>query len=143
MEVPSLIPVVVVGDVKEAIDFYTKLGFVEEKDYTFADETGAIVHAQLHKGDSVLFLGRTGVSYYADQRADRVKSADRAARGLGVIFILQTDNLEAVVKMVKAEHLEILYGPADEWYGDKVCLFLDPFGYEWKASQPLEERQTK
>jgi uncharacterized glyoxalase superfamily protein PhnB len=25
----------------------------------------------------------------------------------------------------------------DEFYGDRVFMFLDPFGYEWKISQPI------
>lgn len=139
METPSIIPVVAVEDIKKAIDFYSKLGFVEEKEHTFADESGVAVHAQLRKGDSILFLGRMGVSYYEGKpRARQIKSAASTDRGLGVIFILQTDDLDAIVKIVQAQGLEILYGPADEWYGDRVILFLDPFGYEWKASQPLE-----
>lgn len=140
MEIPSLIPVIVVDDVKKAISFYGRLGFAEEKEYTFADETGAMVHAQLRKGDSVLFLGPRGISYYEGKpRAKQVSLADPSERGLGVTFILQTTDLDDVVEFVKAEGLEILYGPADEWYGDRVFLFLDPFGYEWKVSQPLTD----
>ena len=52
--------------------------------------------------------------------------------------MLQTDNLDSIYKMVQKEGLNILYEPTDEWYGDKVFLFLDPFGYEWKVSQPLK-----
>lgn len=138
METPSVIPVIAVDDINRAIGFYSQLGFVEEKEYTFKDETGALVHAQLRKGDSVLFLGRRGISYYKSKRADRINSAYPSERGLGITFILQTDDLDDVVKFVKSEGLEILYGPANEWYGDRVFLFLDSFGYEWKASQPLK-----
>ena len=144
MEVSQLIPVIIVDDISKAISFYSKLGFSEEKEYTFADETGRVVHAQLRKANSVLFLGRRDVSYYEGERADRVKTANPSERGLGVTFILQTDDLEGLVKLVQAEGLDVLYGPADEWYGDKVFLFLDPFGYEWKASQPHESaKQAK
>jgi PhnB protein len=136
MEIPTLIPVIIVEDIKKAINFYSKLGFAEEKEYTFADDTGALVHAQLRQQDSVLFLGRRGVSYYKGSRADQIKDAHPSERGLGVTFILQTNDLERIHKIVKDEKLTSLYGPADEWYGDRVFLFLDPFGYEWKVSQP-------
>jgi len=34
------------------------------------------------------------------------------------------------------ENLALLK-PTDEFYGDRVCMFLDPDGYEWKVSKPL------
>jgi PhnB protein len=132
----SIMPVLVVEDIKNAIGFYSKLGFVEEKEYTFTDEAGSVIHAQLRKAGSVLFLGRMDVSYYEGKpRAERIKSAGPTERGLGVTFILQTENLDGIVRFAQDAGLEVLYGPADEWYGDRVFIFLDPFGYEWKASQ--------
>jgi PhnB protein len=140
MDAPSLIPVLAVADIQEAINFYSKLGFVEEKEYTFTGDNDTVVHAQLRKGGSVLFLGRRDTLYYQGSRADRVSKADHPERGLGITLILQTEKLEDVLKIVKDAALEILYGPADEWYGDKVFLFVDPFGYEWKISQPSSGR---
>lgn len=137
MDTPPLIPVLVVKDINQAISFYGKLGFSEEKEYTFTDESNVAVHAQLRKGGSVFFLGRQGVSYHQGQRADRVNNASLRERGLGITLILQTDKLEAIASIAQDEGLEILYGPADEWYGDRVFLFVDPFGYEWKISQAL------
>ena len=142
METSTLIPVIVVEDIKEAIIFYSKLGFTEEKEYTFADDAGTVVHAQLRKGESVLFLGRRGVSYYKGPRADQISSSGPSERGLGVTFILQTDDLDGVVKIIQDEKLTFLHEPTDEWYGDRVLLFLDPFGYEWKISQPLTDKSA-
>ncbi len=136
MELPALIPVITVEDIRSAIVFYGRLGFVEEKEYTFAGDDGTVVHAQMRKNGSVFFLGKQGMAYYKGARADQISSSKPSQRGLGVTFILQTDDLERILKIVKDEKLTLLYGPADEWYGDKVFLFLDPFRYEWKVSQP-------
>ena len=143
METPTLIPVIVVEDIQKAIVFYSKLGFAEEKEYTFPDDTGAIVHAQLRKESSVFFLGKHGVTYYKGPRADTINTTSSAERGLGVTFVLQTDDLDGIFKIVRDEKLTILYEPTDEWYGDRVFLFLDPFGYEWKVSQPLPNTNKK
>jgi hypothetical protein len=35
--------------------------------------------------------------------------------------------------------LTILQKPLDEYYGDRVFFFLDPFGYEWKIVQLIED----
>lgn len=136
MNVPSLIPVLVVEDIKEAIAFYKLLGFCEEKEYSFADENGCIVHAQLQKDSSVLFLGLPDRSYNRESaRAKRIENSTGGERGLGITMILQTQYLDELYSKVQESGLEILYGPANEWYGDKVFLFVDPFGYEWKVSQ--------
>jgi predicted lactoylglutathione lyase len=34
MQMPALIPVIIVEDIRKAINFYSKLGFIEEKEYT-------------------------------------------------------------------------------------------------------------
>ena len=136
VKIPAVIPVIVVDDIRDGIAFYERLGFREEKELCFADETGRLVHAHLSRGDSAIFLGLPGVSYFPEKpRSKQIEKAGRAARGLGVTFILQTDDLDSIHEMVNNEKLEILYEPAGQWYGDRVFLFVDPFGYEWKVSE--------
>lgn len=138
MKIPTVVPVIVVDDINIAIDFYKKLGFCEEKNYSFTDEQGRLVHAHLTKDDSVLFLGVPDLSYNKGSlRAKRIEETKAVERGLGVTLIIQTDKLDDIYHLVKSKGLIILYEPTNEWYGDKVFLFLDPFGYEWKVSQSL------
>jgi uncharacterized glyoxalase superfamily protein PhnB len=40
---------------------------------------------------------------------------------------------------VRAADLEILLEPVDEFYGDRVFMFLDAHGYEWKSSQTIAQ----
>jgi uncharacterized glyoxalase superfamily protein PhnB len=136
MRIPTVIPVIMVDDIREGIAFYQRLGFREEKAFSVADDTGRLVHAHLSRADSAIFLGVPGVSYFADNpRSKRIENAGRTGRGLGVTFVLQSDDFDGVYSMVRNENLEILYEPLQEWYGDRVFLFVDPFGYEWKVSQ--------
>lgn len=134
----AVIPVIVVDDVRKAINFYSQLGFKEQVEYSFQDENGRLVHAQIFRDGSVLFLGTPGVSYYESKpRAKGIKNTKPEERGLGLTLILQTDNLDNIYRIIRKHRLEILYEPANEYYGDRVFLFLDPFGYEWKVSQPI------
>ena len=48
------------------------------------------------------------------------------------------EDFAAIYEMVRDRKLEILAEPVDEFYGDRVFFFLDPFGYEWKISQMYE-----
>jgi hypothetical protein len=42
-----------------------------------------------------------------------------------------------VYDFVRRKKLEVLAEPIDEYYGDRVFCFIDPFGYEWKISKPI------
>lgn len=133
---PSLIPVLAVEDIEEAVVFYTQLGFSEV--FSIPDQTGQLAHAHLRKGESVLFLGRLDVSHYAgSQRAATIQQSRASQRGIGITLILQVDNLAEIYSLVRSQQLPILAAPRDEFYGDRVFFFIDPFGYEWKISQPL------
>src|SRR5262245_56116186 len=134
--VPSVIPVLAVEDIQRAIAFYSHLGFKEV--FSVSDQNGKLVHAHFRKGDSALFLGRLDVSHYpGHRRAETIGGSRSIDRGIGITLILQVDNLASVYEFVRGEKLEVLAEPTDEYYGDRVFFFLDPFGYEWKISQPI------
>jgi uncharacterized glyoxalase superfamily protein PhnB len=134
--VPSVIPVLGDEDIQKALDFYRKLGFSEV--FSIPDQAGNLAHAHLRKGDSAVFLGRLDVSHNGgNPRADTIRGSRSNDRGLGVTLVLQVDNLASVYDIVCREKLEVLAEPVDEYYGDRVFFFLDPFGYEWKISQPI------
>jgi uncharacterized glyoxalase superfamily protein PhnB len=134
--VPSVIPVLAVDDIQKAIDFYSHLGFKEV--FSIPDQSAKLAHAHLCKGESALFLGRTDVSHYpGHRRAKTIEGSRSIDRGIGITLILQVDNLASVYDFVCREKLEVLAEPTDEYYGDRVFIFLDPFGYEWKISQPI------
>ena len=134
--IPTVIPVLAVEDIEAALVFYAQLGFHLE--FSIPDATGRLVHAHLCKGGSVIFLGRKEVSHYAGQpRAEALRNSRPAERGMGITLILQVDDLTPIYDFVRSQSLEVLAEPQDEYYGDRVFFFLDPFGYEWKVSQPL------
>jgi uncharacterized glyoxalase superfamily protein PhnB len=134
--VPTVIPVLAVDDIQKAIAFYSNLGFKEA--FSIPDQSGKLAHAHLCKGDSALFLGRLDVSHYQDhRRTETIKCSRPIDRGIGITLILQVDDLTSVYDFVRRQKLEVLAEPVDEYYGDRVFFFLDPFGYEWKISQPI------
>jgi uncharacterized glyoxalase superfamily protein PhnB len=139
--VPSLVPVLAVEDVQTAMAFYNHLGFREV--FSILDQSAKLAHAHLRNGDSALFLGRTDVSHYPGQRrAETIKGSRSLDRGIGITLILQVDKLASVYDFICREKLEVLAEPVDEYYGDRVFVFLDPFGYEWKTSQPIPANAT-
>jgi uncharacterized glyoxalase superfamily protein PhnB len=46
-------------------------------------------------------------------------------------------DLAPAYEAVRAAGRQVLLEPVDEFHGDRVFMFLDPDGYEWKISQPI------
>lgn len=135
-KISTLTPVLTANPIEEAVAFYKELGFSEV--FSIPDENGRVVHSHLRKGESALFLGRPDISHYpGTPRAVMIENATADKRGTGITLLLQVDNLSAIYEMVRHRKLEVLAEPVEEFYGDRVFFFLDPFGYEWKISQPV------
>ncbi len=136
-KISTLTPVLTVDPIEDALEFYKELGFSEV--FAIPDENGGVVHSHLRNGESALFLGRPDISHYPGKpRAVMISSSTAERRGTGVTMLLQVDALEEIYEVVRRRKLEVLAEPVDEFYGDRVFFFLDPFGYEWKISQPIE-----
>ena len=122
-----------VADIPAASAFYRRLGFVETGSYPGAD--GRTVVAFLAHGTSVLLLGNRAELHY--ENAERAALYREGPVGLGAVITLRVEELAAVYATVKEAGAQILMEPADEFYGDRVFMFLDPDGYEWKISQAV------
>ena len=124
-----------VDDIPSASRFYQKLGFTETGAFPRSD--GNIVLAILTYGASTLLLGRKDELHYEnDARARKIRSGPP---GLGAVITLLVSDLDRVYAVVKEAGLEVLLEPVVEFYGDRVFMFLDPSGYEWKVSQTVAE----
>ena len=135
---PPLAPmgaVLGVKDIEQASRFYQMLGFQQQFALPRAD--GQLTIAVLNYGSSTLLLGRLDELHYEHKvRAGRIR---KGPHGLGVTLTLLVPDLQTVYHAVKEAGLEILLEPVEEFYGDRVFMFLDPDGYEWKISQTIKQ----
>ena len=122
-----------VADIPAASAFYGRLGFVETGSYPGAD--GRTVVAFLSHGASVLLLGSRQELHY--ENAERAALYRAGPMGLGAVVTLRVEDLAAVYAAVKDAGARIMMEPVDEFYGDRVFMFLDSDGYEWKISQTI------
>jgi PhnB protein len=122
-----------VSDIPAASAFYRRLGFVETGSYPGAD--GRTVVAFLAYGTSVLLLGNRAELHY--ENAERAALYRDGPLGLGAVITLRVEDLQSLYAAVRETGARILMEPADEFYGDRVFMFLDPDGYEWKISQTI------
>jgi uncharacterized glyoxalase superfamily protein PhnB len=124
-----------VKDIEQASRFYQALGFRQQFALPRAD--GQLTLAVLSSGSSTLLLGRLDELHY--EHAARAKTIRKGPHGLGVTLTLLVPDLQTAYQVVKDAGLEILLEPVEEFYGDRVFMFLDPDGYEWKISQTIKQ----
>ena len=124
-----------VKDIEQASRFYQTLGFQQQFALPKAD--GQLTIAVLTFGASTLLLGRLDELHY--EHAVRARKIRKGPHGLGVTLTLLVPDLRKVYTAVQQAGLEILLEPIDEFYGDRVFMFLDPDGYEWKISQTIKQ----
>jgi uncharacterized glyoxalase superfamily protein PhnB len=128
-----------VNDIPKARSFYQKLGFKEK--FTIKGKHEEAVACILEREESMLILGPVNdPHYYNKKRAEKIT---KGPRGLGMVLLITVSNLQETYDMVKKEGLEILLEPMDEFYGDRIFMFLDAFGYEWKIHQPIKAVDQK
>ena len=124
-----------VKDIGQAIKFYQTLGFKLESALPRSD--GQLTVAFLTFGSSMLILGRLDELHY--EHKVRARMIRKGPHGLGATLTLFVPDLQKVYQAVKKAGLEILLEPVDEFYGDRVFMFLDTDGYEWKISQTIRQ----
>jgi uncharacterized glyoxalase superfamily protein PhnB len=140
-DAPSYAPLTVglrVGNVKEASDFYQRIGFKQIG--TIPDDPGAgteLLVSFLAYGTSMLLVSAIEGPPYPD--SERERNLKAGPRGLGVKIALSVPDLEAIYALFKGEGCEITTEPMVEFWGVRLFTALDPDGYEWQITQTIEE----
>jgi uncharacterized glyoxalase superfamily protein PhnB len=123
-----------VKDIAKASGFYQQvLGF--QLQFTLPRADGELTLAVLQAGASTLLLGRLDELHYEHEA--RARMIRKGPHGLGITLTLLVSDVDRVCGAARKAGAEILLEPTDEFYGDRVFMFVDPEGYEWKVSQNL------
>ena len=118
----SVTPMLILEDASKAIDFYKQAFGATERYSVPGPEGKGIMHAELMIGDSIIMLG---------QENPEDKSAGTAGCSPVSFYIYVQDADEAFGKAVKAGARSAKWGIEDMFWGDRVGVVQDPFGYTW------------
>jgi PhnB protein len=130
----TVTPRIVVRDGSAAIDFYANAFGAREIGERFAAPDGAIIHAELRIGNSIVMLTEEGPDADAPARSPE-------SLGGSVTAILATywPDVDAAWERAVAAGAEVLYPLADQFYGERGGRLRDPFGHQWMLSQRIED----
>jgi PhnB protein len=128
----SLIPYLIVRDAARAIEFYKELfGAQELLRMTFPDRP-QIGHAELKIRNHIFML--------ADENPGCGALAPQSPSGPAPLsLLLYLPDVDAVFQKAVAMGAKPLQPPTDQFYGDRMARFADPFGHIWSIATHTED----
>jgi PhnB protein len=122
----------VVRDGAEAIAFYGRAFGAVERGDRFADPAGALIHAELQIGDSVVMLTQ------AQDNGGPACPPEAVGGRVTALLATYWADVDAAWARAVGAGAEIIYPIADQFYGERGGRLRDPFGHQWMLSQRIE-----
>lgn len=126
----TVTPSLFVAGAAKAIEFYKKALGAEEL-MRFEGPGGAVMHAEIRVGDSIIML--------ADEMPEMGGRGPKTIGGTPVSFFVYGDNVDAAWKRALGAGAKEVMPLADQFWGDRTGCLEDPFGHQWWLAQHLED----
>jgi PhnB protein len=129
----TVTPRLVVRNAAGAIDFYIAAFGAAEVGERATGPRGAIIHAELRIGNSVVMI--------TDASADSSAPASAPESGGGFVTAIMATywpDVDTAWERAVAAGAEVIHPLADHFYGVRGGRLRDPFGQEWMLSQVIE-----
>jgi PhnB protein len=127
---PRVIPYLIVEGASAAIDFYSLvLGATEHMRMDGPD--GKIGHAEIGIGDSVVML--------ADEYPEMSARGPRSFGGSPVSLMVYVEDVDGVFARAIEAGAKELRPVENQFYGDRLGAFEDPFGHQWNVATHVED----
>lgn len=130
---PSIIPSVIYKDQRAALAWLEK-AFGFEASEVLVDAKGDIAHAEMSHGDGVIMVG-------GEWRAwDWAKSpASTGGKNTQRIHVRIERGIDEHCARARAAGAVIATEPADQFYGDRTYMAVDPEGHHWTFAQATKQ----
>ena len=126
----TVTPYLVVQGAGAAIDYYKKVFGATER-MRMPAPGGMIGHAEIQVGGSVIML--------ADEFPQMCFRGPKSVGGTPVSLMLYVPNVDEVFKGAVDAGAKQLRPVADQFYGDRMGTFEDPFGHVWTIGTHVED----
>ena len=126
----SATPYLIVKGAAEAIDFYRR-AFGATESFRMADPKGAIAHAEIKIGDSVIML--------ADEHPNMGYRGPNSLGGSAVSIMLYVADVDGTFERAMKAGAKARRQVANQFYGDRSGTLEDPFGHIWTISTHVED----
>ncbi|HEX4833543.1 MAG TPA: VOC family protein [Trebonia sp.] len=127
---PQVAPYLTIDGAVAAIDFYKDVLGARER-LRMPMEGGRIGHAELEIGDSLVML--------SDASPELGDKSPNALHGTPVSMMVYVPDVDAVMERAAAAGASISRVAEDQFYGDRLGEFTDPFGHRWDVATHVED----
>lgn len=126
----SVMAYLTVKDAPRAIEWYGKV-FDAQELYRLAAPDGAVGHAEIRIGDTIVML--------ADESVAWGNMGPKELGGTPVKLSLFVDNVDEVIEGAVAAGATLINPPKDQFYGERDGRIEDPFGHVWVIGTMLRD----
>lgn len=126
----TVTPYLCVKGAARALEFYEK-AFGARELMRISQPDGRIGHAEIQIGDSRIML--------ADEFPEYGRRSPESIGGSPVGIHLFVEDVDALARQATAAGAKVLRPVADQFYGDRLGMFADPFGHIWSIATHKED----
>lgn len=128
----TVTPHLVQADSVKAIEFYKK-AFGAEEIYKMPGPGGAIMHAEIKIGNSIVMMA--DANPHMDPTAQPPSQAKAHTAGL----MLYVENTDATFKRAVDAGCKVVMQPEDMFWGDRFGSVEDPWGHRWSIATHIRD----
>jgi PhnB protein len=123
-------PYLCVKGAAKALAFYAQ-AFGARETMRIAQPDGRIGHAEIRIGDAPVML--------ADEFPEMEFRSPQTLGGTPVNIVVYVENVDEFVRRAQAAGATVKRPAADQFYGDRMAVLLDPFGHSWSFATHVED----
>lgn len=127
---PRVSPHLSIAGAAAAIDFYASVFGATER-MRMAMPDGTIAHAEIDIGGSIIMIG--------DEVPGGVDHSPKTLGGSPVALFVYVGDVDDVFERALEAGAQAVRSPSDQFYGDRVAMFDDPFGHRWNIATHIED----
>lgn len=124
----TVTPYLIIKDAANALEFYKK-AFGATEIMRLPGPDGKVGHAEIKIGDSPIML--------ADECPEM--QGPHSLGGTPVSILLYVEDVDALAKRALAAGATVRRPVQDQFYGDRMGTFVDPFGHVWSIATHKED----
>ncbi len=123
-------PYLYIRGAAKALDFY-KRAFGAKEEMRMEGPDGKIGHAEIAIGKARIML--------ADESPAMGIRSPETLGGTSFSLLLYVENVDAFFKRALAAGAKEQRPVADQFYGDRLGMLMDPFGHQWGFATHIED----
>ena len=127
---PAFIPSIIYRDNRAALK-WLQAAFGFEPSEVLTDSKDNIVHAEMTHGDGVIMVGSEFTSWAKSPASVGDCNTQR-------VHVRLEKGIDEHCASARKAGAKILMEPADQFYGDRSYIAVDPEGHRWTFSQPVK-----